>query len=96
MANKITDPTALTKGLVWVLLTYSDGSEFCFQTTANTQILAKLGVTLEEGCLVRLDKKYLEHGQMVYRQFPYVGIKASMWDAEHYTDMTSARLSPFL
>ena len=96
MANKISDPAALTNGLVWVLLTYDDGSEFCFQTTANTQILSKLEITLEEGCLVRLDKKYLEQGQMVYRQFPYVGIKASLWDAEHYTDPVSARLSQFL
>ena len=96
MARRITDPTSLAKGLVWVLLHYDDGSEFCFQTTTNPAILAQHGIVLEEGKLVRLDKTYLEQGQMVYRQFDYVGVRISLWDAEHYTDRTSAILRLFV
>lgn len=93
---KITDSSALTSGLVWVLLRYADGSEFCFQTTLNPQILRGRGVILQEGCLARLDKKYLEHGAMVYRQFPFEGATISLWDSMTYTDETSAKLRDFM
>lgn len=94
--NKINNPNALTDGLVWALLTYQDGSQFCFQTTLNGALLAKYGVILEEGKLVRLDKKYLVKGDMVYKQFKYEGTKISLWDAETYTDAVSAGLRQFL
>lgn len=93
---KITDPNALTSGLVWVLLKYPDNSEFCFQTTLNPALLNQHGIVLEEGMLVRLDKKYLEHGQMVYKQFPFEGATISMWDRMTYTDECSASLRNFL
>lgn len=93
---RIKDSNALLDGLVWVLLRYPDGSEFCFQTTLNTTILRQYNVVLEEGKLVRLDKKYLEYGAMVYRQFPYAGATISMWDEMTYTDPTSASLRDFL
>lgn len=97
MAGKrISDSNALVEGLVWVLLTYNDGSEFCFQTTLNTRILAQYGVILEEGCLVRLDKKYFMNGQMVYKQFPYTSAKVSLWTAMTYTDRESAELREFM
>lgn len=93
---KITDSSALTSGLVWVLLKYADGSEFCFQTTLNPQILRGRGVILQEGCLVRLDKTYLEHGAMVYRQFHFEGATISLWDSMTYTDEASAKLRDFM
>lgn len=96
MATKITDKNALMQGLVWVLLTYRDGSEFCFQTTLNPQILNGYKVTLEEGKLVRLDKQYIQHGAMVYRQFPYDGAVLSLWDSKHYEDRESEQLHDFL
>ena len=77
---RIKDSNALLEGLVWVLLRYCDGSEFCFQSTLNSTILYQHGIVLEEGKLVRLDKKYLEYGQMVYRQFPYPGVTIMVWD----------------
>lgn len=94
--NRITDSSALTQGEVWVLLKYVDGSEFCFKTTLNPTILASYGVVLQEGCLARLDKRYLEYGQMVYRQFPFRDATISLWDAETYTDEASAKLRYFL
>lgn len=96
MGNRIKDSSALTSGLVWVLLRYKDGSEFCFQTTLNTQLLHQYGVILEEGKLVRLDKKYLVRGDMVYRQFPYGDASISLWDSETYTDEHSAELRKFM
>ncbi len=96
MTARITDANALTQGLVWVLLTYPDGSEFCFQTTLNTSILRDRGVILEEGKLVRLDKKYLIDGQMLYKQFSYQGATISLWRRETYTDSKSAELRQFI
>lgn len=96
MGNRIKDSSALTAGLVWVLLRYEDGSEFCFQTTLNSSLLHKYGVVLEEGKLVRLDKKYLMHGEMRYRQFPFAGVSISLWDSMTYTDERSARLRDFM
>lgn len=96
MANRISDKSALTTGLVWVLLRYPDDTEFCFQTTLNGEILSQLGIVLEEGKLVRLDKKYFVRGDFVYKQFPYVGVSVSLWDSEHYTDPTSASLRDFM
>ena len=93
---RIRNSDALVNGLVWVLLRYPDGSEFCFQTTLNATLLRQYGVVLEEGKLVRLDKKYLEYGEMVYRQFPYTGATISMWDEMTYTDQTSASLRDFM
>lgn len=95
-ANRITDVNELSRGLVWVLLKYEDGSEFCFQTTTNQRILDDNGIILEEGKMVRLDKRYLVQGDMIYRQFEYTNAKVSLWDAEHYTDRNSAFLSQFL
>lgn len=94
--QRITDSSQLTTGLVWALLTYKDGSEFCFQTTLNGSILREYGITLEEGCLPRLDKKYLYNGEMVYRQFPYEGAKVSLWTEETYTNKESENLRIFL
>lgn len=96
MSNRITDKNALTTGLVWVLLKYSDQSEFCFQTTLNQTILAQKGIVLEEGCLVRLDRQYYVGGRMVYRQFPFEGTTISLWDEETYTDELSKSLKEFL
>lgn len=93
---QLKDQSALLSGLVWVLLRYSDGSEFCFQTTLNPSILNQRGIVLEEGKLVRLDKQYYENGDMVYRQFEYAGTSISLWDAEHYTHAESEKLSPFM
>lgn len=93
---KISDSSALTSGLVWVLFTYPDGSEFCFQTTLNPDILHRYGVVLEEGMLVRLDKQYLENGQFIYRQFSFREAKVSLWDEETYTDEASAALRMFM
>ena len=95
-AIRITDSQQLLQRLVWVLLRYSDGSEFCFQTTLNTQILRDRGVILEEGHLVRLDKKYFVDGQMVYRQFPHQSAVISLWESEHYTHPESAALRAFM
>lgn len=94
--NRIEDREALARELVWILLTYEDASEFCFQTTLNPDILRSRGVVLEEGMLVRLDKKYYWGGKFVYRQFPFAGAKVSLWDALTYTDPRSARLHEFL
>lgn len=94
--NRINDSNSLVNGVVWALLTYPDGSEFCFQTTLNGAILAKYGIILEEGKLARLDKKYLVKGDMVYKQFKFEGAKISLWDAETYTDPVSASLRKFL
>lgn len=96
MATQYKSRSYLTDGLVWVLLRYSDNSEFCFQTTLNPGILNRLGVVLEEGKLVRLDKQYYERGDMVYRQFAYEGASVSLWDEEHYIDPLSARLKDFM
>ncbi len=95
-ATRITDKSALTEGLVWVLLTYSDKSQFCFQTTLNTSILRDKGVVLEEGKLVRLDKKYYWGGQYIYRQFSYVGATISMWTSLHYDHPESYKVHEFL
>lgn len=95
-AIKITDSQQLLQRLVWVLLRYSDGSEFCFQTTLNGQILRDRGVILEEGHLVRLDKKYFVDGQMIYRQFPHQSAVISLWESEHYTHPESAALRAFM
>lgn len=94
--ERIYDTQALTRGKVWVLLTYSDGSEFCFQTTLNQDILRDEGVTLEEGKLVRLDKKYFWNGQWIYRQFPFDGVTVSLWTALHYNHEPSYRMHKFL
>lgn len=96
MATKLTDKSALIQGLVWVLLTYPDGSEFCFQTTLNPQLLNSYGVVLEEGKLARLDKQYIHHGAMVYRQFPHAGAVLSLWSECHYEDAESAKLHDFM
>ena len=96
LAVKITDQKALLTGLVWVLLTYKDGTEFCFQTTLNPTILRERNVILEENKLVRLDKKYFYRGQMQYRQFPYDGATITLWDGLHYNDPNSLRLHEFI
>lgn len=96
MGNKIQDKSAITSGLVWVLFRYSDGSEFCFQTTLNPVLLHQYGIVLEEGKLARLDKKYLENGEMCYRQFSFDGAKISFWDRMTYTDEASAALRDFM
>lgn len=93
--NKYTDKNVLMSKLVWVLYTYPDNSEFCFQTTLSPDILRERGVVLEEGHLVRLDKMYYIGGQMVYRQFPYQGVVISLWDALTYTDERSMKMHPF-
>lgn len=94
--QRIVDSNALLERKVWVLLTYSDKSEFCFQTTLNEDILREEGVTLEEGKLVRLDKKYYWGGKFIYRQFSFEEATVSLWDALTYTDPRSARLHVFL
>ena len=94
--NRITDSSVLGKALVWVLLRYTDGSEFCFQTTLNPDILSERGVVLEEGMLVRLDKKYYWNSRYIYRQFPYQGAKISLWNTLTYTNAESAKLHEFL
>ena len=94
--KQIHDKAALVNGLVWVLLKYPDSSEFCFQTTLNAAILRKYGVVLEEGSLVRLDKKYYIDGRYVYRQFPYTDCSISLWDALTYRDERSSALHEFL
>ncbi len=94
--TKITDKNVLLRQLVWVLLTYRDGSEFCFQTTLNPEILRERGVILEEGKLVRLDKKYYWGGQYIYRQFAFGDAVITLWDSLTYSDRVSYKLHPFL
>lgn len=95
-SRRIVDSSALSTGLVWALLTYPDGSEFCFQTTLNGPILAQHNIVLEEGKLARLDKRYLEGGDMVYKQFSFAGAKVSLWEEETYFDKASKALKDFL
>lgn len=92
----ITDKSALVQRKVWALLTYSDGSQFCFETTLNADILLELGIQLEEGMLPRIDKKYYWGGQYIYRQFPISGVRISLWDACTYTHSASQQLHDFL
>lgn len=94
--NRIVDSNAIATQKVWALLRYSDGSEFCFQTTLCPSILQEYGVILEEGKLVRLDKKYYWGGQYIYRQFAHGGARISLWDALTYTHEQSYRLHEFL
>lgn len=94
--ERILDKNKLLTGLVWVLLTYRDKSEFCFQTTLNNDILREKGITLEEGKLPRLDKTYYVNGKFVYRQFPVEGAKLSLWTALTYTDIRSEAMHKFL
>lgn len=94
--KKFTDKNVLLTDKVWVLLTYPDKSEFCFQTTFCPEILRELGITLEEGRLVRLDKKYYMGGQFVYRQFPFANASISLWDSLTYTHKPSYELHQFL
>ncbi len=95
-ATRITNKSALVEGLVWVLLTYKDGSQFCFQTTLNPDILRDKGVILEEGKLARLDKQYYWGGQYIFRQFNYVGAKVSLWTDLHYDHLESFKVHEFL
>ena len=96
IGNRISDNQALVERKVWVLLTYGDGSQFCFETTLNVEILREYGIILEEDKLPRLDKKYYWDGQYVYRQFSYIGAEISLWDSLTYTHEMSARLHEFL
>ncbi len=97
MAGKrITDANALMTSKVWALLRYSDGSEFCFQTTLSSDILRDLGIVLEEGMLPRIDKKYYWDGRFAYRQFPYQEASISLWDACTYTHAASSKFHEFL
>lgn len=95
-ATRITNKSALTEGLVWTLLTYKDGSQFCFQTTLNADILRERGIVLEEGKLARLDKQYYWGGRYIYRQFNYVGASISLWDGLHYDHVESFKVHEFL
>lgn len=94
--EKITDKSVLAEKLVWVLLRYKDGSEFCFQTTLNSKILREHGVVLEENKLVRLDKKYYMNSKFIFRQFSYVDAKISLWKSLHYTNEESLRIHKYL
>lgn len=94
--KRIEDKNVLLQRKVWVLLQYSDGSEFCFETTLNSELLQEYGIQLEEGCLPRLDKKYYWGGQYVYRQFPFAGTRVSLWDTCTYTHAPSQRMHEFL
>lgn len=94
--KRIKDAGQLNEELVWVLFTYRDGSQFCFQTTLSRNILRERGVVLEEGKLVRLDKKYYVNGKYVYRQFPFADVSISLWDDCTYTHEPSARMHEFL
>ena len=93
--KRILDNNQLLREKVWALLSYPDGSEFCFQTTLNADILRELGITLEENKLPRLDKTYYWNGRNIYRQFSVVGVKVSLWDAMTYTHEPSYQLSKF-
>lgn len=95
-ASRLTDKSLLTSGIVWVLLTYADGSQFCFQTSLNPDVLRDRGIVLEEGKLPRLDKQYFVWGQMVYRQFPFAGTTVQLWTGEHYDDPASEAIKDFL
>lgn len=86
----------LLEKLVWALYTYPDGSQFCFQTTLNGDILREHGIILEENKFPRLDKKYYERGRYVYRQFSFNNVRVTLWDAEHYTDADSFKVCEFL
>lgn len=97
MAGKrITDTSALREKLVWALLRYSDGSEFCFQTTLSPDILNEYDIVLEEGKLVRLDKQYYLNGKFVYKQFPFEDCIISLWESLTYTHEPSYKLHDFL
>ena len=96
VGNRILDSRELERRKCWILLQYPDGSEFCFLTTLNPDILRDTGIVLEEGMLVRLDKKYYIDGNMVYRQFPYQGVSVSLWESLTYTDEASYSLHDFL
>lgn len=94
--ERYTDIKVLQERLVWALLTYSDGSQFCFQTTFNEDILREYGIVLEENSLPRLDKQYYWGGRYVYRQFPFEGAKVSLWSELTYTHLPSRELHGFL
>jgi hypothetical protein len=94
--KRITDNSVLMKQKVWALLRYSDGSEFCFQTTLCPDILRELGIVLEEGKLVRLDKQYYWNGRFIYRQFPYENCSITLWDSLTYTHRASYELHEFM
>lgn len=94
--GKITDSAQLSKRRVWILLKYPDSSEFCFETTLSPDILRKEGVVLQEGHLVRLDKKYYINGQFVYRQFPFQGTTVTLWEQLTYTHSPSAAMHEFM
>lgn len=94
--NRIDDVNALASGKAWALLTYSDKSEFCFQTTLCESILRELGIVLEEGKLPRIDKQYYWNGKFIYRQFPIAGASVTLWDALTYTHRPSYELHNFL
>lgn len=96
MISQIKDKQAIARGTVWVLLRYSDGSEFCFQSTLNPAMLSQRGIALEEGKLPRIDKKYLHNNREVYRQFAYEGATITFWDGCHYTDDESRKLHDFM
>jgi len=83
--------------IVWVRFTFSDKSEFCFQTTLNDDILRRRGIVLEENCLPRLDKTYFYDGGKIYRQFPFdVAESVVICDNLEYTDNRSRLLHQYM
>lgn len=93
--NQIKDVNSLLRGKVWALLTYEDGSQFCFETTLNSILLRELGIVLEEGHLPRLDKKYYWNGRFIYRQFDVSKATLTLWDSLTYTHLESFKLHEF-
>lgn len=86
----------MTNSLKWVRFTYNDSSQFCFQTTLNTDILTAMGITLEEDKLPRLDKQYYSDGKYIYRQFSVLTpIKVEVLDECSYTHEPSRQLHIF-
>ena len=83
--------------IVWVRLTYSDKSQFCFQTTLNPAILKRHNILLKENCLPCLDKQYYIHKEMVYKQFELTDdVSVKVVSSPEYTDELSKKLKDFI
>lgn len=79
-----------------VHIIYRDGTELCFTTTLNPQILAEKGIILQEDSLPVLDKKYSMHKQQFYKQVPLKEVTSfNIVDKPIYQDKKAEILSAF-
>ncbi len=87
----------IRKELVWVLLSYKDGSQFCFQTTLNPGLLKKYGVLLLDNCLPCLNKRYYVNRELVYKQIELTDdVSVKIIHKPVYTDTLSEQLKDFI